>query len=153
PGVVEYVSANRILVRVESRSKKTDPVADLPLDIYKLTKYRRSNQNTCINQKPIVKKGDRIQAGDVIADGPGTEQGELALGRNVLVAFMPWGGHNFEDAIPVSAAPRPGGAPSRASWRWGATCSPPSCRGADTPPRTRSWYPSAWSRTTAIPRS
>ena len=102
PGVVEYVSANRILVRVESRSKKTDPVADLPLDIYKLTKYRRSNQNTCINQKPIVKKGDRIQAGDVIADGPGTEQGELALGRNVLVAFMPWGGYNFEDAILVS---------------------------------------------------
>jgi DNA-directed RNA polymerase subunit beta len=102
PGVVEYVSANRILVRVESRSKKTDPVADLPLDIYKLTKYRRSNQNTCINQKPIVKKGDRLQAGDVIADGPGTEQGELALGRNVLVAFMPWGGYNFEDAILVS---------------------------------------------------
>ena len=102
PGVVEYVSANRILVRVESRSKKTDPVADLPLDIYKLTKYRRSNQNTCINQKPIVGKGDRIQAGDIIADGPGTEQGELALGRNVLVAFMPWGGYNFEDAILVS---------------------------------------------------
>ena len=102
PGVVEYVSANRILVRVESRSKKTDPVADLPLDIYKLTKYRRSNQNTCINQKPIVRKGDRLQAGDIIADGPGTEQGELALGRNVLVAFMPWGGYNFEDAILVS---------------------------------------------------
>ena len=102
PGVVEYVSANRILVRVESRSKKTDPVADLPLDIYKLTKYRRSNQNTCINQKPIVGKGDRLQAGDIIADGPGTEQGELALGRNVLVAFMPWGGYNFEDAILVS---------------------------------------------------
>ena len=102
PGVVEYVSANRILVRVESRSKKQDPVADLPLDIYKLTKYRRSNQNTCINQKPIVAKGDRLQAGDIIADGPGTEQGELALGRNVLVAFMPWGGYNFEDAILVS---------------------------------------------------
>jgi len=101
-GVVEYVSANRILIRVESRGKKTDPVADLPLDIYKLTKYRRSNQNTCINQRPIVRKGDRVHAGDVIADGPATDQGELALGRNVLVAFMPWGGYNFEDAILVS---------------------------------------------------
>src|SRR3990172_5328912 len=102
PGVVEYVSADRVVVGAESRSKKTAPVQDLPLDIYNLTKYRRSNQNTCINQKPIVKKGDRVHAGDVIADGPGTDQGELALGRNVLVAFMPWGGYNFEDAILVS---------------------------------------------------
>jgi DNA-directed RNA polymerase subunit beta len=102
PGVVEYVSANRIVVRAETRSKKADPVQDLPLDIYNLTKYRRSNQNTCINQRPIVTKGDRIQQGDVIADGPGTDEGELALGRNVLVAFMPWGGYNFEDAILVS---------------------------------------------------
>src|SRR5438105_629675 len=102
PGVVEYVSADRIVVRAESRSKKTDPVQDLPLDIYNLTKYRRSNQNTCINQKPIVRKGQRVSAGDVVADGPGTDQGELALGRNVLVAFMPWGGYNFEDAILVS---------------------------------------------------
>jgi DNA-directed RNA polymerase subunit beta len=102
PGVVEYVSANRVVVRAESRSKKADPVHDLPLDIYNLTKYRRSNQNTCINQRPIVKKGDRVKAGDVISDGPGTDQGELALGRNVLVAFMPWGGYNFEDAILVS---------------------------------------------------
>ncbi|HUG37846.1 MAG TPA: DNA-directed RNA polymerase subunit beta, partial [Candidatus Limnocylindrales bacterium] len=103
PGVVEYVSASRIVVRAESRSsKKADPVQDLPLDIYNLTKYRRSNQNTCINQRPIVRKGDRVQSGDVIADGPGTDQGELALGRNVLVAFMPWGGYNFEDAILVS---------------------------------------------------
>src|SRR5204862_372657 len=102
PGVVEYVSADRIVVRAESRSKKTDPVQDLPLDIYNLTKYRRSNQNTCINQRPIVKKGDRVHVGDVVADGPGTDQGELALGRNVLVAFMPWGGYNFEDAILVS---------------------------------------------------
>src|SRR6266568_4366406 len=91
-GVVEYVSADRVVVRAESRSKKTDPVQDHPLDIYNLTKYRRSNQNTCINQKPIVRKGQRVQPGDVIADGPGTDQGELALGRNVLVAFMPWGG-------------------------------------------------------------
>jgi DNA-directed RNA polymerase subunit beta len=101
-GVVEYVSADRIVIRAESRSKKTDPVQDLPLDIFNLTKYRRSNQNTCINQKPIVRKGQKVQAGDVIADGPGTDQGELALGRNVLVAFMPWGGYNFEDAILVS---------------------------------------------------
>ena len=102
PGVVEYVSADRIVVRAESRSKKSDPVQDLPLDIYNLTKYRRSNQNTCINQKPIVRKGQRVGTGDVVADGPATDQGELALGRNVLVAFMPWGGYNFEDAILVS---------------------------------------------------
>ena len=102
PGVVEYASADRVVVRAESRSKKADPVQDLPLDIYNLTKYRRSNQNTCINQKPIVHKGQRVAQGDVIADGPGTDQGELALGRNVLVAFMPWGGYNFEDAILVS---------------------------------------------------
>src|ERR687888_206581 len=101
-GVVEYVSADRIVVRAESRSKKADPVQDLPLDIFNLTKYRRSNQNTCINQKPIVRKGQKVQAGDIIADGPATDQGELALGRNVLVAFMPWGGYNFEDAILVS---------------------------------------------------
>ena len=90
------------MIRAESRSKKADPVHDRPLDIYNLTKYRRSNQNTCINQKPIVQKGQRVAAGDVIADGPATDQGELALGRNVLVAFMPWGGYNFEDAILVS---------------------------------------------------
>src|SRR5438477_3540820 len=101
-GVVEYVSADRVVVRAESRSKKTDPVQDLPLDIYNLTKYRRSNQNTCINQKPVVRKGQRVAQGDIVADGPGTDQGELALGRNVLVAFMPWGGYNFEDAILVS---------------------------------------------------
>ncbi len=101
-GVIEYVSADRVVVRAESRSKKTDPVQDLPLDIYNLTKYQRSNQNTCINQRPIVRKGQRVQAGEVVADGPATDQGELALGRNVLVAFMPWGGYNFEDAILVS---------------------------------------------------
>src|SRR5690242_12287728 len=102
PGVVEYVAADRVVVRAEGRSKKADPVADLPLDVFNLTKYRRSNQNTCLNQKPIVKKGQRVNQGDIIADGPGTDQGELALGRNVLVAFMPWGGYNFEDAILVS---------------------------------------------------
>ncbi len=102
PGVVEYVSSDRIVIRAESRSKKKDPVQDLPLDIYNLTKYQRSNQNTCVNQKPIVRKGQRVAGGEVIADGPATDQGELALGRNVLVAFMPWGGFNFEDAILVS---------------------------------------------------
>src|SRR5262249_45604027 len=83
-------------------SRRADPAQPLPLDIYNLTKYRRSNQNTCINQKPVVRKGHRVAAGEVVADGPGTDQGELALGRNVLVAFMPWGGYNFEDAILVS---------------------------------------------------
>src|SRR5206468_1479482 len=76
-GVVEYVSADRIVIRAESRSKKTDPVQDLPLDIFNLTKYRRSNQNTCINQKPVGRKGKRVSQGNVVADGPGTDQGEL----------------------------------------------------------------------------
>src|SRR5438105_4934382 len=101
-GIVEYVSAVRVVVRAVSRSMISDYVQDIPFDISSLTKYRRSNQNTCLNQKPIVKKGQRVQAGDVIADGPATDQGELALGRNVLAAFMPWGGYNFEDAILVS---------------------------------------------------
>jgi DNA-directed RNA polymerase subunit beta len=101
-GVVESVSADRIVIRTESRGKKADPVQDRTLYIHNLTKYRRSNQNTCVNQKPIVRKGQRVTAGEVVADGPGTDQGELALGRNVLVAFMPWGGYNFEDAILVS---------------------------------------------------
>jgi len=92
PGVVESVDATRIVVR-----NSEDGV-----DIYNLTKFRRSNQNTCLNQKPIVFKGDAIEAGQVIADGPSTEDGELALGRNVLVAFMPWGGYNFEDSILLS---------------------------------------------------
>ena len=75
---------------------------DAGIDIYNLTKYQRSNQNTCINQRPIVVEGDHVEAGDVIADGASTEMGELALGRNVLVAFMPWGGYNFEDSILIS---------------------------------------------------
>jgi DNA-directed RNA polymerase subunit beta len=97
-GVVESVDAERIVVKVDH-----DP-EDIHVkpDIYKLTKYQRSNQNTCMNQKPIVRKGDRVKAGDVIADGPATDMGELALGRNVVVAFMPWGGFNFEDAILLS---------------------------------------------------
>ena len=96
PGTVESVDASRIVVRVDS-----DDVAAKP-DIYNLLKFRRSNQNTCMNQRPIVRKGDRIEVGDVIADGPGTDTGELALGRNMVVAFMPWGGYNFEDSILIS---------------------------------------------------
>ncbi len=72
------------------------------MDEYSLTKFKRSNQDTCINQKPLVKVGDKVKAGDVLADGPATRDGELALGQNVLVAFMPWLGYNFEDAILVS---------------------------------------------------
>ncbi|MGD0076619.1 MAG: DNA-directed RNA polymerase subunit beta, partial [Candidatus Binataceae bacterium] len=98
-GVVESVDAERIVVRAD---KQTRDVRDAGVDIYNLIKYRRSNQNTCINQRPVVVKGERVRAGDVIADGPATEVGELALGRNVLVAFMPWGGYNFEDSILIS---------------------------------------------------
>ncbi|UCC66647.1 MAG: DNA-directed RNA polymerase subunit beta [Deltaproteobacteria bacterium] len=95
-GVVESVDASRIVVKAEEDG---DGVG---VDIYNLTKYQRSNQGTCINQKPIVAKGERIEKGEVVADGPSTNMGELALGRNVLVAFMPWGGYNFEDSILVS---------------------------------------------------
>jgi DNA-directed RNA polymerase subunit beta len=98
-GVVENVTANRIVVAADD--KADSPVRNT-LDIYKLIKYRRSNQDTCINQKPLVKLGDKVKAGQVIADGPATDRGELALGHNVLVAFMPWGGYNFEDAVILS---------------------------------------------------
>jgi DNA-directed RNA polymerase subunit beta len=98
-GVVEQVDATRIVVKVDKPS--TDG-RDPGVDIYNLVKYQRSNQNTCINQRPIVVVGDAVKAGDVIADGPSTDMGELALGRNVLVAFMPWGGYNFEDSILIS---------------------------------------------------
>src|SRR4051794_39979741 len=98
-GMVESVDATRIVVRHNGESD--DPTAAKP-DIYNLVKFQRSNQNTCMNQKPIVEPGDTVKAGDVIADGPATEKGELALGENVLVAFMPWGGYNFEDSILVS---------------------------------------------------
>jgi len=98
-GVVENVDAERIVVRADKPSK--DP-RDAGVDIYNLIKYQRSNQNTCINQKPVVMRGERVRAGDVLADGPSTDAGELALGRNVLVAFMPWGGYNFEDSILIS---------------------------------------------------
>ena len=95
-GIVESVDAARIVIKVDSDDISTKP------DIYNLLKFRRSNQNTCINQRPIVEKGDRVRRGDVIADGPGTDTGELALGRNIVVAFMPWGGYNFEDSILIS---------------------------------------------------
>ena len=97
-GIVESVDASRIVVRTEGRSRTTGS----EVDIYNLVKYRRSNQNTCVNQRPIIKVGDRVRKGEVIADGPSTELGELALGQNILVAFMPWGGYNFEDSILIS---------------------------------------------------
>jgi DNA-directed RNA polymerase subunit beta len=100
-GIVDSVDSERIIVRVES-AEDGHFSREVGADIYTLTKFRRSNQNTCINQKPIVRKGDRVTKGQILADGPCTDRGELALGRNVLVAFMPWRGYNFEDAILVS---------------------------------------------------
>ena len=98
-GTVDSVDAARIVVRVNDE----ETVAGEPgVDIYSLIKYTRSNQNTCINQRPLVKPGDRIDRGDVLADGPSTDMGELALGQNMLVAFMPWNGYNFEDSILIS---------------------------------------------------
>ena len=97
-GEVVNVDATRIVVRVDDE----DESGESRVDIYSLVKYQRSNQSTCINQRPVVSLGQRIQKGQVLADGPSTDRGELALGRNVLVAFMPWGGYNFEDAIVIS---------------------------------------------------
>ncbi len=98
-GTVDYVDANRIVVRVDD---KENVQGEVGVDIYNLTKYTRSNQNTNINQTPIVKKGEAIAKGDVVADGASTDLGELALGQNMLVAFMPWNGYNFEDSILIS---------------------------------------------------
>ncbi|MBI4005796.1 MAG: DNA-directed RNA polymerase subunit beta, partial [Gammaproteobacteria bacterium] len=98
-GVVDSVDASRIVVRVNENEINPDEPG---VDIYNLTKYTRSNQNTCINQKPLVKPGDVIARDDVLADGPSTDMGELALGQNMLVAFMPWNGYNFEDSILIS---------------------------------------------------
>ncbi len=98
PGEVEYVDATRIVIKAES----PDDLGRYGADIYNLNKFMRSNQNTCINQKPVVSLGEKVTGGEVIADGPATSQGELALGRNVLVAFMPWGGYNFEDSILIN---------------------------------------------------
>ena len=101
-GIIDSVDSERIIVRVEGEHHPMQLSREVGSDIYQLTKFKRSNQNTCINQKPIVKRGQRVVKGQVIADGPCTDFGELALGRNVLVAFMPWRGYNFEDAILVS---------------------------------------------------
>lgn len=100
-GIVDQVDSERIIVRVESDHSGVLS-REVGADIYQLTKFKRSNQNTCINQKPLVRVGDRVKKGQVLADGPCTDRGELALGRNVLVAFVPWRGYNFEDAILVS---------------------------------------------------
>ncbi|HBY64523.1 MAG TPA: DNA-directed RNA polymerase subunit beta, partial [Solibacterales bacterium] len=101
-GIVDSVDSERIIVRVEGAAHEGQMSREVGADIYQLTKFKRSNQNTCINQKPIVQQGQRVKKGGVLADGPCTDKGELALGRNVLVAFMPWRGYNFEDAIVVS---------------------------------------------------
>ena len=97
-GIIDQVDATRIVVRATGETDPTKP----GVDIYRLMKYQRSNQNTCINQRPLVKVGDSVEKADIIADGPSTDLGELALGRNVLVAFMPWNGYNFEDSILLS---------------------------------------------------
>ncbi|MBV9062889.1 MAG: DNA-directed RNA polymerase subunit beta, partial [Alphaproteobacteria bacterium] len=97
-GVVDQVDATRIVIRATEETDPTKP----GIDIYRLKKFQRSNQSTCINQRPLVKVGDGIQKGDIIADGPSTQLGELALGKNALVAFMPWNGYNFEDSILIS---------------------------------------------------
>src|SRR5689334_6120428 len=97
-GIIDQVDATRIVIRATAETSS----AASGVDIYNLLKFQRSNQNTCINQRPLVKVGDQVQAGDIIADGPSTQLGELALGRNVLCAFMPWNGYNFEDSILIS---------------------------------------------------
>jgi DNA-directed RNA polymerase subunit beta len=98
-GTIEFLDSSRIVVRVNDNETETGVPG---VDIYNLTKYTRSNQNTCINQKPLVRPGDRVAKGDILADGPSTDMGELALGQNLLVAFMPWNGYNFEDSILIS---------------------------------------------------
>ncbi len=98
-GVVDQIDAGRIVVRVNEAEVS---VGDPGVDIYNLVKYQRSNQNTCMNQRPLVKAGDVVSKGDVLADGPSTDLGELALGQNMLIAFMPWNGYNFEDSILIS---------------------------------------------------
>ena len=98
-GYVHQVDSSRIVVRSDSKNISKDKSG---VDIYNLKKFQRSNQSTAINQKPIVKIGDYVERGDVIADGPSTDLGELALGRNLLVGFMPWNGYNFEDSIIMS---------------------------------------------------
>ncbi|WP_457755438.1 DNA-directed RNA polymerase subunit beta, partial [Thermovibrio ammonificans] len=102
-GVVESVTADKIIIKVDPEEIEEGGISvDTGFDVYNLKKFQKSNQKTCINQRPIVKKGQRVKKGQIIADGPSMENGELALGKNVLVAFMPWRGYNFEDAILVS---------------------------------------------------
>jgi len=98
-GQILSVESERIVIKADTM---TDDSLDTGVDIYKLVKYRRSNQNTCITQRPIVSAGERVQAGEVIADGPSTDMAELALGQNCLVAFMPWNGYNFEDSVLIN---------------------------------------------------
>ncbi len=103
PGIIEKVYADRIVVRRKDAGKEDEDGTEFPeFDTYPLRKFQRSNQDTCFNQKPLVSAGQRVKAGEVLADGPGTDNGELALGRNVLIALMPWCGYNFEDAIIIS---------------------------------------------------
>ncbi len=103
-GRVEYVSSNKIIItpEIEKKSKKKGTHSELPFDVYDLTKFKRTNQDTCISQRPIVSAGDQVDKDQIIADGSMTDMGELALGRNVMVALMPWNGYNFEDAIILS---------------------------------------------------
>ncbi|MCL1789693.1 MAG: DNA-directed RNA polymerase subunit beta, partial [Oscillospiraceae bacterium] len=103
PGIVEYVDAEQIRVRIDGASKKSGKKsAGEEVDVYNLLKFKRSNQGTCVNQRPIVKKGDKVSIDDVIADGPATHNGEISLGKNVLVGFMTWEGYNYEDAILIN---------------------------------------------------
>ena len=101
-GVVDYVDATRVVVRYDRTADQEDVTFGEPIKTYYLTKFRRTNQDTCVNQKPIVSVGQRVEAGTVLTDGFSTDNGDLALGKNVLVAFMPWRGYNFEDAIVIS---------------------------------------------------
>ena len=97
-GVVDKIDGKRIVIKASSEKDYSKS----GVDIYNLQKFKRSNQNTCINQKPLVRVGDKVKSGDIIADGPSTKVGELALGKNITVAFMPWQGYNFEDSILIS---------------------------------------------------
>ena len=100
PGVIDVVDASRIVVKVDKDYIQDED--DIGVDIYNLTKFSRSNHNTCVNQRPVVEVGNTVVEGEVLADGPSTDLGELALGQNLLVAFMPWRGYNFEDSILIS---------------------------------------------------
>src|SRR5690606_31707304 len=98
-GVIDYVDAGRIIVRVNDEETQA---GEAGVDIYNLIKYSRSNQNTCITQRPLVRNGEKVSRGDILADGPSVDMGELALGQNMRIAFMPWNGYNFEDSILIS---------------------------------------------------